>query len=217
MGECLPPVGGTVHRVCKIMALEIKKSDRKWGQPLNDLTLTATMAWLSKDSTILCSRWGHSVPVFVAKSYLKPPNSFACWSLVFVTQTHISATSTVHNYQFLILKATFVLVLLSIIWHFGKKQKNNFGQDHHLGLSENAHTIPQIHWLIVLGRPTMSGLSQDNSSSRKRPRIASKGSAGGGFFGSVVAMKHWHHWQSNWMFDGILKGFMGFGVILMGL
>ena len=193
MGECLPPVGGTVHRVCKIMALEIKKSDRKWGQPLNDLTLTATMAWLSKDSTILCSRWGHSVPVFVAKSYLKPPNSFACWSLVFVTQTHISATSTVHNYQFLILKATFVLVLLSIIWHFGKKQKNNFGQDHHLGLSENAHTIPQIHWLIVLGRPTMSGLSQDNSSSRKRPRIASKGSAGGGFFGSVVAMKHWHH------------------------
>ena len=156
MGECLPPVGGTVHRVCKIMALEIKKSGRKWGQPLNDLTLTATMAWLSKDSTILCSRWGHSVPVFVAKSYLKPPNSFACWSLVFVTQTHISATSTVHNYQFLILKATFVLVLLSIIWHFGKKQKNNFGQDHHLGLSENAHTIPQIHWLIVLGRPTMS-------------------------------------------------------------
>ena len=121
MGECLPPVGGTVHRVCKIMALEIEKSGRKWGQPLNDLTLTATMAWLSKDSMILCSRWGHSVPVFVAKSYVKPPNSFACWSLVFVTQTHISATSTVHNYQFLILKATFVLVLLSIIWHFGKK------------------------------------------------------------------------------------------------
>lgn len=68
---------GTVHRG-KIMALEIEKSGRKWGQPLNDLTLTATMAWLSKDSMILCSRWGHSVPVFVAKSYLKPPSSFAC-------------------------------------------------------------------------------------------------------------------------------------------
>jgi hypothetical protein len=205
------------------MALEIKKSGRKWGQPLNDLTLTATMAWLSKDSTILCSRWGHSVPVFVAKSYLKPPNTFACWSLVFVTQTHISATSTVHNYQFLILKATFVLVLLSIIWHFGKKTKkfrarSPFGfvwkcayntPNPLVNRIRSSHDVPRC--------PTMSGLSQDNSSSRKRPRIASKGSAGGGFFGSVVAMKHWHHWQSNWMFDGILKGFMGFGVILMGL
>lgn len=55
--------GQWVHRVCKIMALEIKKSGRKWGQPLNDLTLTATMlrrfSAQDGDTRYLCSWPNH--------------------------------------------------------------------------------------------------------------------------------------------------------------